>query len=256
MPCFFTSDQQLLTVTLILWECNSRQWLMMKTLKIFLSPIKESTLAAVKQKPAAEHVQWVHMCVYFCLCHASMPGKFVQWELCWTFSGQRLEMSSGQRRSSILLLTKTSFSSELMASDKCVAGGLSEPEVCGSSFHEKQTLWCGFGMDGLNYERWLQYQYPPPFIRKNFRTNASKISITMKIWVSVLKRRVPNQTIPNKCISIHPFIDTCFFLRKGSVVAYHHFFTKSRDTPWTRCQSIGGLNEAKNIITPRLIYSH
>lgn len=56
-----------------------------------------------------------------------------------------------------MAVTRTSSSAELMASDKCVMGELSEPEVHGSSFYESETpyeCFTVFCSDCLSYDHW------------------------------------------------------------------------------------------------------
>lgn len=65
--------------------------------------------------------------------------------------------SSSSWSPAAMAVTGTSSSAELMASDKCVMGELSGPEVHGSSFYERETLHdclSVFLTDGLSYDYW------------------------------------------------------------------------------------------------------
>ncbi len=96
--------------------------------------------------------------------HAWMPERLVQWESLlwrqvyrppvrgWMCLQDRNRAASSSWSPAAMAVTRTSSSAELMASDKCVMGELSGPEVHGSSFYERETLrLSAFYMDGLSH---------------------------------------------------------------------------------------------------------
>lgn len=58
----------------------------------------------------------------------------------WMCLQDRSRAASPSWSPAVTAMTRTSASAELMASDKCVIGELSGPEVHGSSFYERETL--------------------------------------------------------------------------------------------------------------------
>lgn len=58
----------------------------------------------------------------------------------WMCLQEISKAASSSSSPAAMTVTRTSSSAELMASDKCVMGELSGPEVHGSSFYERETL--------------------------------------------------------------------------------------------------------------------
>lgn len=62
----------------------------------------------------------------------------------WTCLQDISRAASSHWSPAAMTVTRTSSSRELMASDKCVMGELSGPEVHGNSFYQRESLYIGF----------------------------------------------------------------------------------------------------------------